>query len=356
VAAAIAVLVPASAARADPVASDVVPTSAVARIGDGLISHQTFRHWLGIAAASNPSTGRVGQSYHPPGFVSCVRLKRQTRRGRARTRAALKRECKQEYEGLRDQVLQFLILERWVAGEAAERGLVFTEEELDAAFEQAKDDTFPKESDFRRFLRQSGMTVADARFQVAFNTRYTRLRELAIASAPAVTEADIVAYYKRHRDEFAEPERRDLRVVLTRTRALAVAAMRAIERGRSWARVAREYSIDRVSRARGGWERGVVEGSRERALDDALFRAPVGKLRGPVKTDFGYYVFKVVKVRPAGEPTLKRARPVIRELLTMQRELEADDAFNEGFRAKWRARTTCRSGYIMDQCRNAPSR
>jgi len=36
----------------------------------------------------------------------------------------------------------------------------------------ATDQAFNCDADSRRFLRQSGMTIADARFQVAFNTRY----------------------------------------------------------------------------------------------------------------------------------------------------------------------------------------
>ena len=198
------------------------------------------------------------------------------------------------------------------------------------------------------------MTVDDARFQVAFNTRYTKLREDAIAHAARVTREDMATYYREHKRRFFEPQRRDVRVVLTKTRARAYAALAALRRGRFWKRVAKKYSIDRASKSRGGIIRGVAKATRERAFDRALFRAPKNALRGPVRVRFGYYVFRVFEVHGARQLTLKQASPAIRQELTAQRRQAADERFNEDFRAKWRARTTCRDGFLMEQCSNGP--
>ncbi len=346
-------------AAADPVADSIVAADAVARVGDRFIARSTFDRWLGVAARSNPATDPVASEYDPPDFAACVRIKRDTApkpaKGQpAATDAQLKTQCRQEYEGLRDQVLQFLILESWVAQETLERGTEPSAAELDAAFAKAKRDTFPKESDFREFLEQSGMTVDDARFQVAFNTRYTTLREDAIASVAPVTDKDVATFYKKHKRQFLQPRSRDVRVVLTRTRARAYAALAALQRGRFWKRVAEKYSIDQASKHHGGIVRGVTKGSQEPAFDAALFRAPKDALRGPVKVQFGYYVFRVMEVHPARQLTLKQASRSIREELSAQRERAADDKFNADFRTKWRARTTCRVGFLMDQCSNGP--
>jgi foldase protein PrsA len=347
-------LAPAASGDAPP----AVPANAVARVGDTTILRSTFGHWFGIAAASNPTTLGSTGAYEPPSFTRCVAIKRRKARRAATTPAPsgvkLRTRCKREYVALRDQIMQFLILERWVAHEAAERGVALEAGELDAAFRQAKRDSFPRDSDFREFLRQSRMTTADARFQVAFNRLYFKLRELAVAGAAPVTDADVAAFYRAHAGDLAEPQTRDVRVVVTRTRARARVARAAIERGQTWAVVARRYSIDQASRTIGGRLVGVAEGAQERAFDEALFRAPKGKVRGPVKTRFGYYVFKVVNITPAVHPTLAQATPAIRHELTAERQREADDAFTRALRTKWKARTVCGAGYVMSQCANAP--
>jgi foldase protein PrsA len=183
---------------------------------------------------------------------------------------------------------------------------------------------------------------------------YTKLRELAVAGAAPVTDAEVGAFYSEHVNRFVMPELRDVRVVLTKTRERANAARAALERGQTWRHVARKYSIDQASRRNGGLLLEVAEGSREQAFDEALFRAPQGKLRGPVRVQFGYYVFKVLKVRPAAQQTLEEAAPAIRQELEAQHQQEADEMFNTNLRSTWRPRTTCRAGYVMDQCSNGP--
>ena len=338
---------------------DAVPGNAVARIDDSSITRVEFDRWFGVAASSNPSTKANKGNYDPPTYAKCVANKRKTApkpaKGQpATTDAQFKSQCQQEYNGLRDQVLQFLILERWITGEAADQGIKVSAKEEAAAFAKAKKETFPKEADFQKFLKQSGMTEPDAKFQVAFNTIYMKLRENAIKSAKKVTDKDVAAFYNKNKKRFAQPETRDLRVVLTKTKEKADAARTALEKGDTWTKVAKKYSIDQASKANGGSLLGVAKGSQERTFDTALFAAAKGKLSDPVKVQFGYYVFQVQKITPAKQQTLKEASPAIKQELTAKNQKVADDKFNKDLREKWKAKTNCREGYVMDQCKNAP--
>ncbi len=117
----------------------------------------------------------------------------------------------------------------------------------------------------------------------------------------------------------------------------------------------RQALLDRqASKGNGGSLLGVAKGSQEKAFDEALFAADKGKLTGPVKVQFGYYVFQVQKVTPAKQQTLKEASPAIKQELTAQNQKKADDKFNKDLRDKWKEKTNCREGYVMDQCKNAP--
>jgi len=336
---------------------DSVPGNAVARVDDASITRVDFNRWFGVAAASNPAGGKAG--YVPPNFTACVANKRKTApkpaKGQpATTDVQFKSQCKQEYESLRDQVLQFLILEKWVTGEAGQQGIKVSAKENDAAYTKAVKEAFPKEADFQKFLKDSGMTVADARFQITFNTIYTKLREQAIKGSEKVTTKSISAFYKKNKSRFAQPETRDIRFALMKTKSRADAAKKALEDGDSWTAVAKRYSIDDASKGQGGKLLGVAKGSQEKAFDTALFAAKKGELSGPIKVQFGYYVFQVQKVTPAKQQTLKQATPAIRQELTSSNQKKADDDFNAALRKKWKAKTNCREGYVMEQCKNAP--
>jgi foldase protein PrsA len=338
---------------------DSVPGNAVARIGDGSITRTDFNRWFGVAASSNPATAGNKDAYDPPAFAKCVAAKTKTApkpaKGQpATTPAQFKGQCKQEYEGLRDQVLQFLILEKWVSGEAKDQGIKLTSKEAETDFAKAKKDAFPTESDFDKFLQQSGMSIADARFQVFFNSVYTKLREKAIKGADKVTTKSVAAFYAKNKKRFAQPETRDVRVVLTKTKDKADAARKALEGGDSFKAVTKKYSIDQASKATGGVLPGIAKGSQEKAFDTALFSAKKGVLTGPVKVQFGYYVFKVQKIVPAKQQTLKESQAAIKQELTASTQKAADDKFNADLRKKWKAQTNCRKGFVMDQCKNAP--
>ncbi len=333
-----------------------VPGNAVARVDDASITKVDFDRWFDVAASSNPA-GKT--DYSPPDFKACIASKTKTAPKPAKGQPATtdeqyKAQCKQEYEQLRDQALQFLILEKWVAGEANDQGIDVPAKEFQTDYEKAKKDAFPKEADFKTFLEQSGMTVADARFQVAFNTVYTKLREKAIKGAEKVTDAKIAEFYDKNKERFAQPETRDARVVLTKTKSKADAAVKALKSGDKFSAVAKRYSIDPASKDRGGALPGIAKGSQEKTFDDALFGAKKGELRGPVKVQFGYYVFKVQKITPAEQQSLKDSKAAIKQELEAQAQKAADDKFNAALRKKWKAKTSCREGYVMDQCKNAP--
>ena len=84
----------------------------------------------------------------------------------APTTAQFKQQCQTEYNGLRDQVLQFLISAQWIVGEAKDQGVKVTDAEVKKQFDTTKKQSFPKEADFQKFLKSSGMALDDLKFRV----------------------------------------------------------------------------------------------------------------------------------------------------------------------------------------------
>jgi len=154
--------------------------------------------------------------------------------------------------------------------------------------------------------------------------------------------------------QFAQPQTRDLLVVLNPNKAKAQAALKAINSGQSWKSVAKKYSTDSASKAQGGKLPNVTKGQQEKGFDTAIFSAPKNKVQGPVKTQFGYYVFKVTKDTPAKQQTLAQVHDTIKNLLQSQNQQKALNDFVTSFQKDYKAKTNCAKGYVVDQCKNAP--
>ena len=198
------------------------------------------------------------------------------------------------------------------------------------------------------------MTQDDILFRVKLDTLSNKLREKVTKGKDKVTDAEVAAYYNKNKQRFAQPERRDLRIVLTKTKPKALQAKQAIDSGTPFKTVAKKFSIDQASKAQGGVLLAVAKGQQEKALDTAIFKAKKGQLNGPIKTQFGYYVFKVQKVTPATQQSLAQAKETIKQLLASQNQQKALDSFVKDFRKKWKGKTNCRKGYVTQDCKNAP--
>jgi foldase protein PrsA len=334
-----------------------IPGNAVATVDGESIEKSQFDHWMTIAAKSGGQ--QAAQIPQPPDFKGCVANKRKTLPKQAKgqpkvTDSQLKTQCKQEYEALRDQVLQLLISFQWIQGEADDLGVKVSDAEVKKQFDTQKKASFPKDADFQKFLKDSGQSLEDIMLRVRLDVLSNKIREKVTKGKDKVTDASITKYYNDNKQRFAQPERRDLLVVLTKDEAKAKQARGAIQGGQSWKSVAKKYSIDQASKAQGGKLAAVAKGQQEKSLDDAVFSATKNKLVGPVKTQFGYYVFKVTKVTPASQQSLDQAKTTIKQLLASQQQQKALDKFVKGFRKKWKDKTDCREGYVTQDCKNAP--
>jgi foldase protein PrsA len=344
---------------------DSIPGNAVAKVGGNAIKKETFDHWMKVAAISSAGStepDKAGGSASvpvPPDFKDCIDEKTKSAPKPAKgqpkpTAATFKSQCKQQYDGLSQQVMQFLISSEWIQGEASEQKVTVSDKDVEKQFATTKKQSFPKEADFQKFLKTSGMTLDDIKFRVKLDALSNALRTKITKGKDKVSDKEISDYYDKNKARFAQPERRDLRIVLTKTQAKATTAKAALQGGQSFKAVAKKFSIDQASKNQGGVLLAVAKGQQEKALDTAVFAAAKGKLTGPVKTQFGWYVFEVTKITAASQQSLKDATPTIKQLLASQNQQKALDAFVKDFRDKWKGKTDCRKEYVTPDCKNAP--
>ena len=98
-------------------------------------------------------------------------------------------------------------------------------------------------------------------------------------------------------------------MILTKNQAKVLENRRegTVDGGQKWSAAAKEFSVDPASKEQGGKLLGVSKGSRHLKFDAAIFAAVQGRVAGPVKTDAGYYVFRVTKVTKAFKQGLEQS-------------------------------------------------
>lgn len=335
-----------------------IPGDSVATVGGNSITKTTFNHWMSVAASSSKtSTTAKAVVPEPPNYTACISNLAATsakpaKGQKAPTTAQLKTQCETQYKTLKTEVLGFLISLEWVLGEAKSLGVNVTDAEVKKDFIKIRSSQFPSTAEFEKFLSTSGQTVSDLLLRVKQNLVSQKIQAKVLKSGGKVTQAEIQKYYNEHKSSYGTPEKRKVEIVLTKTEAAAASAKKEIQSGKSFASVAKAVSIDPTTKAKGGLLPEVVKGEEEKALDTAIFSAKLNTLGGPVKTPFGYYVYEVLGSTPGNQQTLAQAQTAIKQQLTSTKQQAAFTKFVKSFKAKWKAKTECRTGFVVEDCKS----
>jgi foldase protein PrsA len=311
---------------------------------------------LSSTATPAGATGTKPVVPDPPSYVACIahletNAANNPAKGESKSNAPrLRTQCEQQHRSLEQQVLAFLISSQWVLAEAASQGVTVSEQEVNKEYEEIKNQQFPKVAAFRRYLANSGLTVADLMLRVKLSLLASKIQHKRVDTDTTVSGSQIAKYYNENKSRFDVPEKRNVLIILTKTEAAAVRAKREVQAGKSFTGVALKDSIDREANDGGGELTGVVDGEGETALDKPVFAAESGTLNGPVETPSGYYIFEVESVTPSTRQTLGQAQSVIRQQLTAVEQQAALSRFVNEFKKKWIAKTECRAGYVVSDC------
>ncbi|WP_270026156.1 SurA N-terminal domain-containing protein [Solirubrobacter phytolaccae] len=166
----LAAATPASASRA---AGPPLAPGLVARVADRPIYKTDFDHWMVVADMA--ADGEVGD----------------------------------DPAELRPQVMQFLLSFHWIDLEAERLGVNVSQGAIDTAFRRQKRQSFPKATDFEKYLAESGQTVEDIKRRVRIDLLSNGIRDRAVARAKTsegqqrLLERYVVRFTNRYRRQTA---------------------------------------------------------------------------------------------------------------------------------------------------------
>ncbi|HEX2150006.1 MAG TPA: peptidylprolyl isomerase [Actinomycetota bacterium] len=194
---------------------------------------------------------------------------------------------------------------------------------------------FETEKDFREALKTEGLTERELQSFLANESILARVRETVGRNAKA-SDPEIEQYYQLNKSQFDEQvkvahivvcanfdaEKRTCSVSPGDQQRAKDIVARA-RRGDDFGAMAREFSVDSVSKERGGELEFFSRGDVVPELEEAAFGMyEVGDVSEPVQTAFGFHVLKLLAV---GRP-FDQAKPQIANALATQK---ANAAFEE---------------------------
>ncbi|WP_043749197.1 peptidyl-prolyl cis-trans isomerase, partial [Imhoffiella purpurea] len=160
---------------------------------------------------------------------------------------------------------------------------------------------------------------------------YIPLDSSTLASKVSVTEEELRQQYESEKGRFVVPERRQVRhILLTLPKdadeEAATSTLDEIEKirerilaGESFEELAKTYSKDPGSAAKGG-DLGMVEkGVMDPAFERAAFDLPVGEVSDPVRSAFGYHLIEVTSIEPEKARPFEEVRDTLRTDVAKQK-------------------------------------
>ncbi len=328
-----------------------IPGNSVADVAGNPISTQAFNHWMYVLAktqaAQSPGSPVIVPN-DPPNFTKCIAQVKAEIPSLAKTAdKTLRTDCQRVFTSLSSEVMNYLISSYWYQAQAHKLGIKVTNAEVQKTLDQAKKAQFSTAAQYASFLTSTGQTNADVTYRIRVEDLYTKL----LAREPSkVTPAAIATYYSTHKSQFGSAETRNIRIVLASSTAKADEAKKAIQSGQSWTAVAKKYSIDPTTKNAGGLLTGVTKNGQDAALTNAAFAAPLNKLTGPVKGQFGYYLIDVQKITPATQRSLAQSTALIKQTLNSQLQTTAANKVTNEAKKAWLSKTKCRTQYAMSYC------
>jgi peptidyl-prolyl cis-trans isomerase D len=186
-----------------------------------------------------------------------------------------------------------------------------------------------------------------ARFQLPEQVaiEYVVLDNDALTALEPVSADEVRKFYTDNAAKFGEPEQRQASHILLAFKPNATDADKAKVRAKAeevlaqarkspgaFAALAKKYSEDPGSAAKGGDLGSFSRGMMVPPFEDAAYRLKVNQISGLVESEFGFHIIKLTAIKPGKTRSLDEARPEIERDLKRQhaarRYAEAAEAFS----------------------------
>ncbi|HEY2938430.1 MAG TPA: peptidylprolyl isomerase [Gaiellaceae bacterium] len=289
----------------------------------------------------------------------------QARRNRKATKQPFPKQGTAELATLRTNAVLFLIQKSEYFQEADKLGIKVTDKDVEQRLDAIKKQYYDNppgqpraskdeiEKRYQQALKQQGFTDEEARAGLKLTLIREKLYE-SVTKDVKVSDSDVRAYYNSHKEQYqtpAQPESRNVRHILVKTKALADRLYAQLKANPSlFPKLARKYSTDTSSKVNGGTlPGGAIKGRTVPPFDKVAFSIPTKKISEPVHTQFGWHIIQAlgpIKPGTPAKPTpFNQVETPIRQQLVSQKKNEKFQSWLDDIKKKYCKTIAYQRGY-----------
>jgi parvulin-like peptidyl-prolyl isomerase len=318
---------------------------------------RAFRLFIPLAAAvALVAAGCGGSGGVPKDAVAVVKgdsvptsefegLLAQAKKSYASQKRAFPKAGTPEYQTLRNQAVAFLVQRVEFEQKLNDLGGSVTDKQVDERLAQIKKQYFANdEKKYKKQLADQGLTEA----QVRADIRAQLVSEAVfkeVTKNVTVTDKEASDYYAKNTSTYSQPESRDVRHILVKTKAEADKLYAQLQAGADFASLAKKYSQDPGSKDKGG-KLTIARGQTVAPFDSTAFLLKKNTISHPVKTQYGYHIIEALSdIKPAKQTPLKDVKSSIKSQLLQTKRNDAMTAWVDDVKKKYEGKVRYAVGF-----------
>jgi peptidyl-prolyl cis-trans isomerase C len=240
-----------------------------------------------------------------------------------------------QYKTAIQQIMPQLVGIEIAKAYASEHNITASDQEVDQEIEKIKKQVgdqarssgqdVSNQKAYEQALKQNNITEEELRDDIQENLPVQKVQEQVSKDAKP-TDGEIQKYYEQNKKaQFTTPEQACVRHILFAKdqKKKAEDVKKQLQDDGDFAKLAKEYSQDPGSAAKGGDLGCLGKGETVPPFEEAAFAAKEGEIVGPVKTQFGYHLLEVTDKKPQQVRPLSEVESQIKSQLASEKQSEA---------------------------------
>lgn len=242
---------------------------------------------------------------------------------------------------LLNRIIDNLLIEQ----QSRKAGIVIADEELTGAIKDLLRRRNISQDDLQKALDREGTTLEAFKKGIREQLMRIKLVQREIKSKVAVSDEEIGAYYRKHREDYEGKETVRIRQILLplpkeddqaekeKVRADAEAIHKLLLNGESFELLSAKYS--QGSAAAAGGDIGYIEkGMILHEVEEVAFNLSINQISGIIQSPVGFHIIKVIDRRGAGIKNIESVREEIREKIDQEKMEKKFDEWLDALRTK----------------------
>jgi len=227
---------------------------------------------------------------------------------------------REQLKTLRKNLLEQFIEKRLLLQEARKSNISITENELDEAVKKMTGGYPP--GALEGMLKNEKIRMAEWKGKIKENMLIERLVANKYRGSFDVSDKEIDSYFKSNFKDFVKPLKVHVLQIVVKNEEDALNVRSELLSGKDFEKIAREKSIG-FEAEKGGDLGFFIEGQMPQEFDNTIFKLKVGEISHPVKTSYGYHIFKLIERKEPKKIDPAEAKENIRRILIKEKYGEA---------------------------------